>query len=655
MSAEFSPELRQELLNDFYAECDELLRAIREGIATLDRTAGRGGQQRGWLEPLYRSVHTLKGIAAIAGVRPAEQLSHATEDLLRALNHNDVPLTTAHVDLLLDAAQCLESIIQSHQRNEPVPVCVELAQALRAASGDTAAPANVPMSAAPAPADPPADPAELARARGLQLWRCTFAPSPALDARGVNVQSVRERLGRIGEILRAEPRVQPNASIVFVFTLGLRAVPQDFESWAADGLRFEPLGESCEPAAPAGSVAAAAPELAALATSRFVRVDLTRLDELMRITGELVIQRSRLEDRIQQQFRGNESLKEIDVGFARSLRELRKAIGRVRLVPIAEIFTRLPLIVRDLARGSEKKARVVLEGEHTEIDKYVAERLNEPLLHLVRNAFAHGIETPGERLAAGKPAEATILLRATSVGDSVVVHIRDDGRGIDPQQIAARAKTLGVPVPESLDPSGVLQILAAPGFSTQETADRAAGRGIGMAVVASTVRELGGSLTLDSTIGHGTEFVLRLPLSVLIVDVIIVSIGAETCAVPQSAIVEIIQIPAAERRTIKRTEVVPYRDGLLPFVRLNTVFGVESPQRELLTLLVLGTERGATGLLVDRVRAKREVVVRPLTDPLVRVPGISGATELGDGRPILILDPHALTTGVVRPPAVAVS
>ncbi len=335
---------------------------------------------------------------------------------------------------------------------------------------------------------------------------------------------------------------------------------------------------------------------------------------------------------------------------ARSLRELRKAIARVRLVPIAEIFTRMPFVIRDLAAGSEKKARVVLEGHQTEIDKYVAERLKEPLLHLVRNAFSHGIETPAKRTAAGKPEEATVTLRAVSAGEFVTIQVRDDGGGIDAKAVAVRAKTLGVPVPERMDAAGLLGILCAPGFSTREEADRAAGRGVGMAVVANTVRELGGTLALDTTRGGGTEFTLRLPLTLSIVDALVVTVGGEICAVPQSAVDEIVQVAASESRSIKETEVVPYRGGLLPLVRLRAAFGLAPATGETLTVLVVSAERGATGLAVDRVLSRREIVVRPLTDPLVRVHGVAGATELGDGRPILILDPNALTSGVVRPP-----
>ena len=199
-------------------------------------------------------------------------------------------------------------------------------------------------------------------------------------------------------------------------------------------------------------------------------------------------------------------VQEVSGGLGRSLRELREAIMRVRLVPVAEIFARMPFVVRDLARQTQKRVRLRLAGQDTAIDKYLIERLKDPLLHLVRNAFSHGVETPEERAAVSKPEEATIDLSASTAGDSVIIEVRDDGQGINPNAIVQRARKLGVEVPEIIDSQSILQILCASGFSTRDDADRAAGRGVGMTIVYAIVRELGGNLTLESEEGRGTEF-----------------------------------------------------------------------------------------------------------------------------------------------------
>jgi two-component system chemotaxis sensor kinase CheA len=333
------------------------------------------------------------------------------------------------------------------------------------------------------------------------------------------------------------------------------------------------------------------------------------------------------------------------------LRQLRESIMRIRLVPVGDVFARMAFVVSDLARESKKQARLRVEGQQTELDKYVLERLKDPLLHLVRNAFSHGVETPEERLAAGKPAEAAILLRASSTGDSAVIQVRDDGRGIDPLAVARRARAQGITVPDNPDAAQLLKILCAPGFSTRDDADRAAGRGVGMAVVAQTVGELGGSFLLESKQGQWTQFTLRLPLTLAIAQTFIVSSGEQTCAIPQICVSEVLHVESEQIRVINRGEVVPYRTGALPVTRLSSLFQLPASPGPRLCMLVLCSARGSRGLIVDRIQGQREVVVRSIRDPLGQTPGVVGATELGDGRPVLILDGEHLTRGAVRPHA----
>jgi two-component system chemotaxis sensor kinase CheA len=644
----FSPELRKELLDDFYAECDELLTSIKQNVAVLEEGAVAGTADAANTESLFRHVHTLKGISTIVGLRPAEEMAHAVESVLRGVTTQTLALRPVDIDALVAAVHAIEQTVIAHRGGQagpdPQPVIAALRRIASAGATDAKAPRRkkAPAAAPAGGTNPVAD----ARKRGLHLYLFTFVPSPELDRRGINVGSVRQRLEGLGEILLAAPRILGKGAIAFEFQVALREKLADLEGLKGEGIAAVPL----EAEVPAGTAAdpGAQAEILPLASSQMVRVDLARLDNLMRITGELIVHRFRLEDRLAQPLLGRAELNEISVLLGRSLREMRGAISQARMVPIGEIFARIPFVVRDLSRGSEKRARVSLEGSQIEVDKYLVERLKEPLLHLVRNAFSHGIETPAERTAAGKPPEAAIVLSAASAGEHVVIRVRDDGRGVDPEAVAARARARGIAVPTPLDPAGLLALLCTPGFSTRDEADLAAGRGVGMAIVASTVRELGGTLTLDSRPGAGTEFALRLPLTLSIADAIIVSVAESACAIPQSAVNEIVQVPGAEVRAIQRSEVVPYRGGLLPIVRLRATFGLEPNAADLLTLLVVSSERGATGLVVDRVLSQREVVIRPLLDPLVQVEGVSGATELGDGRPILILDPDAITAGVVR-------
>jgi len=327
----------------------------------------------------------------------------------------------------------------------------------------------------------------------------------------------------------------------------------------------------------------------------------------------------------------------------RQLRDLREGVIRVRLVPVREIFRRMPFVVRDLARETDKRVRLELRGQETEIDKYLIERMMDPVLHLVRNAVSHGFEPAAERAALGKPEEGTLTLSASSVGESVLLEIADDGRGIDPAAVAARARAIGVPVPEGeLGPRALLDIICAPGFSTREETDRASGRGVGMAVVKATVEELNGTISLDTAPGEGTRFLIELPLTLSITDALIAHVGDRTFAVPQAQVREVVEMDPAALRRVEQHEIAPFRGGSLPILRLGRLFGMASAPRRALHVFVVGTGRDAIGIAVDRISGQREIVVRRMADDLIDVEGIAGATDLGDGRVVLILDLPAL-------------
>src|SRR6185369_8159593 len=278
-----------------------------------------------------------------------------------------------------------------------------------------------------------------------------------------NVNSVREELSESGKILSAAPLVKGQGEIAFEFLVSTPQAPVDLSDWEAKGVTIK-AAETEDTAVRAGiPVTPEAEHNPFLAPSHIVRVDLKRLDDLMRITGEMVIHRSRLDAQLARLNGGAggvdlRGVQEVSGGLARSLRELREAIMRVRLVPVAEIFARMPFLVRDLASHTEKKVRLKLSGQETAIDKYLIERLKDPLLHLVRNAFSHGVETAEERAAAAKPEEATIELGASTAGDSVIIQVKDDGRGINPNAIVQRARMLGLEIPEVVDNQAILSI-----------------------------------------------------------------------------------------------------------------------------------------------------------------------------------------------------
>jgi two-component system chemotaxis sensor kinase CheA len=641
-------------LDEYFVECDDHLTAARRCLLALEASVNRPDLDRRPLDELFRSFHTVKGLSAMVGVAAAERLAHHLETYLGQLRKGQAPLTPDGLDVLIAGVKALDAIIAARRDGaEPPDVEPLLARLNFLAPDQSAAPPAAPAEpkAGPLPPDKATQVAARLQA-GARAWQVTFQPAPALAARGVNVNSVRQRLQQLGELVHAAPAIRPGGKVAFEFLLVGDLGPAAFEGWAADGLTYHPY-----PPPPAREAPAPVPangRATTLTPANLVRVDLGRLDDLMWKVGELVLSRARLEDglkRLETVTPAKElrPLQETNQAMERQLRDLRERVMRVRMVPVREVFARMPFVVRDLAREAGKQVGLQLAGEETEIDKFVVERMTDPLLHLVRNAVSHGLETPAERTAAGKPAEGRLRLRAAATGETVVIEVEDDGRGIDAAAVFARARAAGVAAAgPAADPGVLLDVLCTPGFSTRDEADRASGRGVGMDVVRRAVEDLGGALTLDTQPGRGTRFGIHLPLTLAITDALIVRVAGERYAVPQAAVREVVEIDRAALTAMDGTELLPYHGGALALLRLRRFFGAGDAAGGDGYALVVGEGTQAVGLTADRLLGLREVVVRPLTDRLVQAPGLAGATELGDGRVVLILDPANLVRAARR-------
>jgi two-component system chemotaxis sensor kinase CheA len=572
------------------------------------------------------------------------------ESCLRAVRQGRLTLTSTNFEGLVDGVRLLEHVIAARRTSASMPDIDALVDKLEALgrTGHETLPIDAPAAnhtSANAPAS------DHGRAR---RWRVNFVPSPQLVERGVKVDTIRARLMQIGDVRNVTPKVVPGGGISFEFDVETNDEAH-LAQWQEDGLSYEPV-VSAPVTAPAEDDAGAAPverpltDLTLAGSSNVVRVDLARLDDLMRLVGEMVVTRSRLEDTLRRieahvPFQEWRALQDHNARLERNLRDLREGVMRVRLVPVGEIFRRMPFVVRDLARDNGKRVHLELTGQSTEIDKFLVERMMDPVLHIVRNAISHGIETPEQRVTAGKPADGTIRLGAATAGETVVIEIVDDGRGIDVPSVTQRARALGLVVPDDggLESRALLDIICASGFSTRDEADRVSGRGVGMAVVRDTVEGLGGTLAVESRPGRGTTFRLTLPLTLAITDAIIAHVGDQIFAVPQTSVREVIEVDASLLHAFEHNELMPYRGGTLPMVRLAEMFSIPTAKRPRYHAIVVGTGQAAIGLIVDRIAGQREVVVKTITDPLIRVDGVSGATELGDGRVVLILDAAALS------------
>jgi len=449
-------------MGDYFAECEEHLVSVRGLLLTLERAVGAVETDPGLLEELFRSFHSIKGISGMVELREAEMLAHEMESYLRALRQRDALVSQAGVDALIAGVDALEHVIAARRDN-------------RAAPGIGAA---IRQIASVVPAASPGSPVTRLEPGAPPQWIVTFSPSSELNARGINVDAVRNRLRERGTILTAAPRVLPSG-ISFEFGVAGDLNAEMLESWKSDGISAEPAPAPIAPSEGegAGGTGGVDPSSPSAAPVQYVRVDLARLDEVMRMIGDLVISRSRLEDTLAPlearipavQWR---AVHDNSTAIERQLRDLREGIVRMRLVPVGEICRRMPFVVRDLNRESGAKVQLVLRGQGTEIDKFLIERMMDPILHLVRNAVSHGFESPADRRSAGKPEEGTLTLSASTAGDSVVLEIADDGRGIDAADVARRARLAGLAVPDGpVDAATVLDLICGPGPTTAPAID----------------------------------------------------------------------------------------------------------------------------------------------------------------------------------------
>lgn len=475
-----------------------------------------------------------------------------------------------------------------------------------------------------------------------------FTPSQSLAEKGVNVNIIRERLKSTGKLIQAAPKISEKGGISFEFIVETDENEETFKKWLADGLTFqrytEPPEDSEEKEKKVNLTHASVATVQNTPSTGFVRVDLARLDDLMRMIGDLVVSRARLHERLillDKMLPVSEirPLQEINLAIERQLRELREGVMRVRLVPVREIFQRMKFVVRDISREMQKQVVLHIEGEETEIDKFVVERMMDPLLHIVRNAVSHGLEPEPQRLSAGKSVEGRIFLKASTAGNSVIISIKDDGGGIDIDKVMAKARKLDITDNDTtVDQAQLLNILCSPGFSTRDEADHTSGRGVGMTVVKDAISELGGSIKLETKKNQGTQFTIQLPLTLAIVDALIVKAGGQTFAVPQTSVTEVFEILPGHIKKLENNEIVPYRDNVLPLVRLSDIFSIKEMWKRSCYALVAGDGSDTAGVVVDHLIGQREIVVRAITEELIQVNGVVGATELGDGKAVLILD-----------------
>lgn len=642
----------------YFEECAELLDALQSNLDLLSN----GGGDVETLHAIFRSVHSIKGGAGAFGFTNLVAFSHVFESLLDAMREHKIAATPEATQLLMRASDALGDIVSAARSGRSLPP--DFASDIAASMESLLAGAGTP---APAPGQA-SGPSKTA-VSGERRYRISFSPHSEMLQKANEPLLLIRQLRKLGGLtvdadasrLPAFDAIDPEAAyLTWVFSLETgapqSAVHEVFEFVEDDcDLKIETVAgtevvgvdtEQTAKASTASSQPAAMPESAAVAPApaQSIRVDVDKVDRLVNLVGELVITQAMLTeqgsllavDQYPSLIQGIEAL-------AQSARELQESVMAIRAQPVKSVFARMPRVVRDLAAALGKEVRIVTSGEMTEIDKTVIEQLNDPLTHMIRNALDHGIESPGDRAAAGKPLQGTIRLSAAQRSGRIIIEVSDDGRGINREKVLAKAQDRGlVPQGVNLSDEEIDNLIFLPAFSTAEVVSNISGRGVGMDVVKRNVQALGGRISVQSRFGEGSCFTLSLPLTLAVLDGMVVSVGAETYIIPLTAIIESLRPqPADIHPVVGRGDVLALRGEYLPLTHLHRCFSIDNAVTDPchgIVIIVQSESAGRIGVVVDELLGQQQVVVKSLESNYEAVDGVGGATILGNGRVALILD-----------------
>jgi two-component system chemotaxis sensor kinase CheA len=654
--------------SEFVIEAEELLESMGDRLTALEKDAEEGTVDPGMVNDFFRSMHTLKGLSGMLGLQGISKLSHSLENLMDSLRMGKIDFQQGALDVLFSGIESLNKLVSQVSRTgseEGIDIRAEIRRIGQVMDEKGGEEEEVSLDGIGLEKRILGTLTEYEEHRLLDNLRqkrtiCRIEARFPFDSFDSMLNDLSEKLRSLGEIISTLPSSDESSpeTINFDLVVGTgRSVEEVREGIGpVEGVSVEAV-DAGQPPAPQPPAQPAAEEVDDMSTtlrsiSQTVRVDIRKLDNLMNIVGELVINRTSI-NQISQELLSLKGFTGLAVdlnknsrNLERNLRQLQQAVIGSRMVPIGQIFSRLNRVVRKLSQEFGKKVELTVFGEETELDKLMVEDLADPLLHLVRNSFDHGLESPAERKNAGKQEVGTIELRAEQRGNHIVIEVEDDGGGIDIERIrsVAVAKKL-LEEKQAADEQQILNYLFMPGFSTKNSASEVSGRGVGMDVVKTNVASLGGMIDIETEVGVGTRFTITLPITLAIIQALLVEVRDELFAIPLNSILESNRIRRDDIRTIEKREVIQLRDVTLPLLRLTDVFQMQdglSEESEKLYVVVVGLAEKRLGLVVDTLRGQQEVVIKPLGEVFQDVPGIAGATELGDKKAILVLDVGAL-------------
>ncbi len=681
---------------DFLVEAQEHFEQIESNFLALEETPG----DLDLLNAIFRSVHTIKGAAGFLGLQKVQALSHIGENVLDDLRKSRMVLSDRVMELLFETVDMLKVLVEDvgvQVRKQGVledPDPSELIRNLESLKKGGAAVAIVEAASTAGSLHLPdaltgveesgRKAAELALTQGKTVLGIKAELASSIYGTAFNPFSMFQMVELVGQLLYRQmipclPLVDLDSFDPRTFHLDLvmlveasepiEEIRKVFGAVTNASISFYPLALGSEPA-----VGASVEEGASGGEDRrksgrrgsddkgaadTIRVSQAKLEQFMNIVAELIISKtmiSHLVERLVPLVNGHpaatvaKELAHASVHLDHVSKEIQASVLGIRMVPVKTVFSKFPRMLRDLAKASGKKIDLQLVGEDTEIDKSIIEELGDPMIHLIRNSADHGIELPEARVRAGKPEVGTVILRARHEGDSVIVEIEDDGKGIDPAVIRAKAVEKGLMSQDRADAmpdEEVVELIFAPGFSTAAVVTDISGRGVGMDVVRSNVRKLNGRVGVRSTVGKGSVFTIKLPLTLAIIDALLVTSGGQVFALPGTAVEETLIVPPESVSHLTSRQAINLRGEVLGVCRLKHLLKSAAPvnsadEADGLSVVVVSSAGRRMGIIVDGFVRRQEVVIKPLAPYLASLPGISGASIMGDGGVVLILDPAEL-------------
>ena len=664
-------------MKEFLAEAEEIIEKLNLDLMALGDLAESGRQDPDLLNGIFRGAHSLKGLSGMFGFDDITSLSHHMESLLDALRLGKLGLSATLVETLFDSVETLTRLVDGKGEGNETQVDVSpLMRRIDAilhgepkVSGDPLGQSGI---------DPQllkvlTEYEESRLLDNLNKGRNLLLVQVSLDLSSfdLGLAEISELLKQQGEVISTLPCAGDSPDqIGFKLLVGSAARQQELHALVAEfGGKVESATGASDPKEAAAEVILETPPPEAAgkgalppvqvseepaessagslrSISQSVRVDIDKLDLLMNIVGDLVLSKGSIAA-IAAQLRMEgpvdlaSQLQKATRALERRLDELQKGVMEVRMVPVAQLFDKMTRIVRRVSQEQGKKVQLQVAGSETELDKLIVEDLSDPLMHMIRNAIDHGIETPAERRASGKPEQGCIALTASQKGNHVVISVQDDGRGIDPEKVRRKAVQKGlIHDGVAISREEVFQLLLAPGFSTRDEVSDLSGRGVGMDVVKNNIHALSGMLEMDSRVGQGTAMTITLPITLAIIKALIVKVCERTYAIPINSVLETLMVEPSMVRTIERRAVIDLRESTLPLLWLDEVFALPVSMRrdQRFFVAVVGLAEKRLGIVVDELLGQQDVVIKSLSSALATVKGVAGAAELGNQKTILVLD-----------------